>query len=333
MFGGGRCICRAGGMSATPEELALLDAWPIGPVLGTSEAEGGTVHRTLLIEAETGRYALRCYRHRERGAVEREHALIAFARARAVPAVAPLPTPGGETVVERDGRFVALFPQAPGRQLRTDELRPPLAAAMGRALARLHQALRGLPHDAVALRSFEVSRQAALETIDRITVAVRDHPALSADDQHALGRLLGQRTYIERATPARPGTLLELPLQPIHGDYLPGNLFFSADEVVAIIDWDQAYLAPRAWEVIRTLDLAFGFAGKSSRAFLEGYRSVLPLHTEELDTAAVWYSHLRAHDLWIYEAVYLDGNERVRRLIPPGPFVPLIERWAMSDLS
>ncbi|GAB4189374.1 MAG: hypothetical protein OHK0022_01620 [Roseiflexaceae bacterium] len=320
-------------MSATPDELALLEAWPIGLVLSANEAETGTVHRTLLVEAETGRYALRCYRHSDRAAIEREHLLIAFARARAIPAVAPLPTPSGETLVEWAGRFAALFPHAPGRQLRADELRPAQIAAMGRMLARLHLALRGLPRDAVALRPFEVSRQAALETIDRISAAVRERPALSADDQHALGRLLAQRTYVERATPARPGALLELPQQPIHGDYLLGNLFFSAEEVVGIIDWDQAYVAPRAWEVIRTLDLAFGFAGKSGRVFLDAYRSVQPLTTEELDTAAIWYSHLRAHDLWLYEAIYLAGNERVRRLVPPGAFVPLIERWAMSDLS
>ena len=37
---------------------------------------------------------------------------------------------------------------------------------------------------------------------------------------------------------------------------------------------------------------------------------------------------MRAHDLWIYEAIYLAGDDRPRRFVSPGPFVLLIERWA-----
>lgn len=320
-------------MSASPDPQTLLDAWGVGEILALQEPEGGTVHRTLLVQTAQGRYALRIYRYSVRAPVECEHRLIALARARAVPAVAPLPLPDGATLLEHAGTFAALFPHAPGRQIPVEQLRPPEIAAMGRTLARLHLALSGLSHDLVPRRSFEVRREPTLEQIGRIIERLRTQPVLSPDDQHVLTRLLGQRTYIERATPARPGPLLELPLQVIHGDFQLSNLFFSGEELAGIIDWDQAYLAPRAWEVIRTLDLVFGFAGPRSRAFLDAYRSVQPLGTEELDTAAIWYSHLRAHDLWLYETLYVQGNERVRRFVPPGPFVPLIERWAMSDLS
>lgn len=320
-------------MSASPDPQTLLDAWGVGKLLASQEPESGAVHRTLLVQTESGRYALRLYRYAEPAPIECEHRLIGLARARAVPAVAPLPLPDGRTALRHAGGFAALFPHAPGRQISANELRPADIAAMGRALARLHLALHGLAHGLVPARSFEVRREPALERIGQIIERLRTQPVLSADDQHVLTRLLGQRTYIERATPARPGPLLELPQQVIHGDFQLSNLFFSADEVVGIIDWDQPYVAARAWEVIRTLDLVFGFGGARSRMFLDAYRSVQPLSTEELDTAAIWYSHLRAHDLWLYEALYLQGDERVRRFVPPGPFVPLIERWAMSDLS
>ena len=36
---------------------------------------------------------------------------------------------------------------------------------------------------------------------------------------------------------------------------------------------------------------------------------------------------MRAHDLWVYEAYYLEGNERVRDYIQPGRFVPFAEEW------
>jgi hypothetical protein len=43
-----------------------------------------------------------------------------------------------------------------------------------------------------------------------------------------------------------------------------------------IIDWGQSYLAPRAWEIARTLDLVCTFEVESSRAFLIGYRAHAP---------------------------------------------------------
>ena len=46
-----------------------------------------------------------------------------------------------------------------------------------------------------------------------------------------------------------------------------------------------------------------------------------------LDIAAAAYSLMRAHDLWVYEAYYLAGNERVRGYIQPGSFVPFAEEW------
>lgn len=37
----------------------------------------------------------------------------------------------------------------------------------------------------------------------------------------------------------------------------------------------------------------------------------------------------RAHDLWIYNALYVEHNQRVRQYIgpEPGTFSPLVERW------
>jgi hypothetical protein len=64
-----------------------------------------------------------------------------------------------------------------------------------------------------------------------------------------------------------------------------------------------------------------------SHRFLEAYTAVAPLSLADLDRAAEAYSSMRAHDLWLYEAVYGDGNERVRHFLPGGPLVPLWEPW------
>lgn len=77
-------------------DAAILAAWPLGAIRRVMMPQTGVVHRTLLVESATGCYALRAYRHAHRAPVEREHALIAYAAARGIPAVCPVPLPAAD---------------------------------------------------------------------------------------------------------------------------------------------------------------------------------------------------------------------------------------------
>ncbi|WP_201363337.1 phosphotransferase [Dictyobacter formicarum] len=117
-------------------------------------------------------------------------------------------------------------------------------------------------------------------------------------------------------------------LQAIWHHYQNTNLFFEDGQISAVIDWDQSYVAPRAWEVVRTLHYVCKLDGPLCRIFLTAYRDVLPLPPEELDLAAAVYGWMRGHDLWHYEAIYLEGNQRVRAFLQPGPYIPFAQKWA-----
>jgi homoserine kinase type II len=302
----------------------------------------------VLIETGAGPFVLRAYRYAERGPVAREHALIAHACARGQPAVAPLPLPGGGTILEREGRFYALFPHAPGRQAPREALGASEAAAMGRCLAALHRALADLPDGLLAPRPLGVDRAVTLAEIERLAERVRHgaHP----HDPLVLRCLAGQRAFVESLPAGAAPDLAGMAFQPIHGDYTETNLFFEHGAVSAIIDWDQAYLAPRAWEAVRTLHLAFGFDPSLAAPFLAAYRAehagvrndvfsggrALPgppiagaLSWEELDQAAAAYGLVRAHDLWLYQWIYERGDDRVRRFLTERGFVAVAPQWEM----
>lgn len=314
-------------MSDTRDLVGILAAWGIGDVWSAQVPATGTINRTLLVTTGTGKYAVRAYQHADRRRAEAEHAIIAYARAAGVPAVAPLPLPDGATILTREGRHYALFPWATGTQLARGELGEREGAAMGRALARLHRALGGYPRERVWQRDLRIDPARTLGAIDVMQALIQARPVLQESDTWALQRLAGQRAAVERADGARLVAFEILEQQAIHGDYQEANLFFAHGRVSAIIDWDQAYLAPRAWEVIRTLDLVFRFEPGPCHAFVHAYRRVLALPTEQLDIAAESYSLMRAHDLWMYHAIYQAGNERVRRFIEPGGFKAPIDGW------
>jgi homoserine kinase type II len=307
--------------------LDLLRPWGLGTVQSATRPATGTVHQTVLVTTARGRYALRSYRHHERAPVAREHAIIAHVRAHGLPVVSPLPLPNGGTILECDGRFHTLFPQAPGRQLPKHALGPNEARAMGACLGQLHRALADLPAMWWAQRTFAVERDATLAGIARLEVAIQARPTPDAADAAALAWLVGQRAWLLQRAAATCIDLTALEHQPIHGDYQESNLFFVRARVSAVIDWDQTYLAPRAWEVMRTLHLAFAFAPALCRPFLAAYRAVMPLPLADLDQAAAAYALKVGHDLWVFEEYYPRSNERVRRFLQPGGFASPATDW------
>jgi homoserine kinase type II len=304
----------------------LVAAWGARAVRAAEQPGTGSIHQTRIVPTDAGAVVLRAYRYAQRGPVEREHALIAHARARGLPAVAPLPLRDGATILERAGRYYALFPHAPGRQLARADLRAPEASAMGRCLAAMHQALVDLPAGLLAPRPLAIDRATTLAEIKRLTARARasGHP----HDPVALGCLAGQRAFVESLPEGATADLSRLAFQPIHGDYTETNLFFEHGAVCAIIDWDQAYLAPPAWEVVRTLHLAFAFDATLAGPFLAAYREVRPLPGWELDCAAAAYGLMRAHDLWLYQWIYDRGDDRARRFVTERGFVPVAAQWA-----
>lgn len=193
-------------MSLTGGQQALLAAWDVGTVLSSAIPDTGAINQTLLVTTTRGDYALRAYRHRDREPVAREHAAIAHVRAQGLPAIAPLPLPDGATILERAGRYYALFPRAPGDQVRRVDLRAGEVVAMGTFLGRLHHALRSFPPAWAARRSFAGERAATLERIARLEAVIHARDGADPLDAIALRRLAGRRAWLARTPPPRGST-------------------------------------------------------------------------------------------------------------------------------
>ena len=318
----------------TEEEWDALGAWQIGRIVSAVVPATGTVNRTLIVQAERGAFALRVSsRARER--VEWEHECITFAAAQRVPVCRPIPTPNG-TLLERGGHFFALFPLASGQQIARADLRAEHAGAAGECLGRIHEALQKLPVERAWVKDLTGDIAGAVALVPHLDAAARALPAQTSLEQAAREQLAGRRSYLEQngsqaaSTPAR---LAALPQRVLHGDYQETNLFFENDQVSAVIDWDQSGRAARGWEIVRALHLMFHLAPQLCRAFLDGYESVTALETGELEESAACYGLLSDSNLWVYAAVYLEGNVRAKQFISLRPFVPFEMQWKATGIS
>ena len=305
-----------------------LDYWEVGAPRAVWTPETGTINTNLIIDAAEGRFVLRRYHHQDRDRIVQEHALVLWAHERGIPTVPPLRTKAGGTCLEQEGRLFALFPFAPGDQVQRDALGEGDVTAMGRFLGRLHTILAAYPVEKVRQRPFRFDRDETLRGIDRLERLILERTTLEQSDEYALRRLHGRRSWLERKPDTDIQEVQGLTFQVTHGDYNETNLFFEHGAVVAIIDWDQVYAAPRSWEILRTMHLVLGFEIKPCRMFLEAYRTEAPMGMPELERCAGYYSVIRGYSLWLFEAIYEEGNDRVRRFLRPGPFVPIEKRWS-----
>jgi len=231
-------------------------------------------------------------------------------------------------MLKHNGGFYALFPRAVGQQLERVALTSVEIAAMGTFLGRVHNALHDFPSKHVQARSLAVDRSLSVANIEQLIALLRGRPRSTEPDHACQRRLEEQLAWIEQTASLEAPSLDSLQAQVIHGDYQQTNLFFEHGHVSGIIDWDQAYVAPRAWELVRTMHLVWDLVPMPCATFLAAYRAGTRLDDAELELAAGAYGCMRDHDTWLYEALYLEGNQRVRQFIPSGRFVPFASRWA-----
>ncbi len=316
------------------EERAALSEWQIGCIVSAVVPATGTVNRTLLVQAERGAFVLRVSaRGRERA--EWEHECIAFAATQGVPVCRPIPISGG-TILERGGQFFALFPLASGQQIARAELRAEHARASGECLAHIHAALERLPTGRVRIKDLTGDIAGAVALIPHLDAAIHALPTQTATEQAAREQLAGRRAYLEQngsLAESIPARLAALPQRVLHGDFQETNLFFKNAKVSAVIDWDQSGRAARGWEIVRALHLMFQLAPENCHAFLDGYESIMPLERGELEESAACYGLLSDSNLWVYAAVYLEGNARAKPFISLTPFVPFETQWKASGMG
>lgn len=83
---------------------------------------------------------------------------------------------------------------------------------------------------------------------------------------------------IREALRRRPAPSHDGPSRLLHGDYWPGNVIVRGDDLVAVIDWEDAALGDPLADVATTrLDLAWAFGPEATAAFTDHYLSLLPI--------------------------------------------------------
>jgi homoserine kinase type II len=175
-----------------------LQSWDLGTVFAVAEVQTGAVNRVFRADTAIGPVYLRAYRAKDRDVVVREHALISQVVAAGLPAVAPIASANGETVIMAEDTPYALYPGAPGAQVSKPDLGLEHATAAGEMLGRLHTCLARVADG--GFRKYRL-RWPADAWIERLAGIAR---AVAARSDDPVGGLVLDRIQDQRAWLADP---------------------------------------------------------------------------------------------------------------------------------
>jgi Ser/Thr protein kinase RdoA (MazF antagonist) len=209
-----------------------------------------------------------------------------------------IPNKQGETCLEMEGRYYALFDFIPGFKY-TDYFvcagrKRLFLAEAGRTLSRYHQIIDGFVPAGRKLDGFMPDGQRRwrdqgwyLDGFAKYKALFEAKDGKSRLDQFFadnLGRL--EQCYVD-LNQRVGGYFSQLPKVVNHGDYGPHNLIFSDNRMVAVLDFECVHLHLRVTDVIIALQFfagrKVGFDYKAAMIFLEAYSSLYPLMAEEIE--------------------------------------------------
>ncbi len=253
------------------ELAAFLRAYDIGDVVSFKGIAEGVENSNYLLDATRGRFILTLYEKR----VNRDDlpfflGLLEHLSANGLTCPQPVAARDGQALRELCGRPAALVTFLEGVSVRRPTARH--CAALGTALARLHEAGRGFPLKRPNALSVEGWRPMAEAARGRSQAVA---PELDA-------AIAAELDFLEPAFAA-----LDLPQGVIHADLFPNNVFFLGDELSGLIDFYFACDDAFAYDVAICLN-AWCFEADQSfnvtkgQALLSAYHAARPFLPQEI---------------------------------------------------
>ncbi|HWQ19188.1 MAG TPA: homoserine kinase [Methanotrichaceae archaeon] len=312
------------------EEIAeVLSLYPAGSIKKITPAIGGLTNDNFFVDTDQGQFFLR----RRNPAItpdsiDFELSLIDHLFADGFPTAPIIRTAEGAFRVELNGRYWELYRRLPGEHFKVENLEQVRSAA--RLLARFHRAAADYPFKPSNIADRNIDLSKAQKVIDQFEDEARRRIWL-------IGPVVAPKLADFFRSQAdvvvdciKPIT--DLPKTLIHGDFQPSNILFKGNEAAALLDFGEASLFYRAYDVAKALlrfstlkpdyhsqmDMEPSMDLVRAMAFLEAYQSELPLsETELLAMPAL----LRG--TYLYDVGFFMGTEKN----PARKIIHLIRAW------
>lgn len=295
----------------------VCEAFDLGTPVSVEENQEGVLNLNYSLITDRGHFFIKSVRDRRKDSIPVIAAAERFMQDGGLPAVAMMPRTNGEVFLSLGSDVYTVYPY-----LEHSSPHEIPYEALGAMLARIHaRGTEPLPELLQAVHMTEKRNEV-------VATKLAAYKGLAAsgnepDDTLFLSYIDTKLELLDRlpTVPAYTPTL-------VHGDYHVGNILFNKDgQVIGICDWEKAELAPRAYEIARSVQyIAFesrdepyvyerDLAIERGREFLSGYRGTYPISDDELRAGFALRLRKLVMSFWIEEGFYDRGDSRANKFI------------------
>ena len=281
----------------------------------------GFLSQNFILKNHDKKYFLKQYRYNDRQKISEIHAVKFFFSNNGIPIILPLQTKDGHSFFEHGNTFYALFPFVQGRMIPRIKRSKNAFFQSGKMLGSIHLITKPGAPKILPKPNVPWNREQFFRDIEHFNLLLDKYKTLSPFDVLAKNMLrLKKKIALQQNIPYESLTLFNDHI--IHGDYHGRNIFFDQhDTVQHVFDLEKTTLAPRAYELARSLDFmcfASEFNEKNfgdAKVYLAGYNSVYPISYDEFSRGMRFLFQKYLHSLWIFEEHYLKHSLRVDELL------------------
>lgn len=284
----------------------VLKKYGFGSVREMKKLSGGYANINYKVTTGSGDYLYRCCTQQTPEMVQYEIRLMQKLKENAFPAAYPYPTLDGQYFVVIEGHYVMLYEFKEGKEPEANEK---TASRMATAIGKLAN-VTGV--DDFRSKGNVINMEACVQLIKDFPKATYSYPDIYGFFEK---KVLQLESLVNEA----------LPKGLVHGDAFPNNTIFEGNELVAVIDFEEACVDHLLFDVGMTIN---GFCFVDNRldlsllqCFVATYQSERTLEEKEIELLpqfiqwcalgmASW--HLRFDMLHTYNK---DQVDRVRQLL------------------
>ncbi len=264
-----------------PEHIQKICAeYDLGESIKVEEILEGALNHNYALETTKDKYFIKSIREKKKEQSQYVYDVEVFMGSKGIPAITLLKTLSGKISLEIDGNIYRLYEYIEsdrGHTYSLEEYRD-----MGALLACIHSVGSQTPDTFQEKQLKVLSRPLAMERLEGWKKDL-----LVKTERTDIEELFLRFINLKLDLISKLGNLEVSPNSTlIHGDYHQGNLLVSKEtrEIIGVCDWELALIAPRGYELARSIMyVCFGdefeveSATEKAKSFLAGYNSTLPI--------------------------------------------------------
>lgn len=293
-----------------------------------TKVDEGYLSDNQIIGAGNANYFLKKYRFTQEKRIKTIHAVKFFFAEAGIPVILPLKNKHLASFFRFEDYYYSLFPFVTGRRLNRGNLPADALKASAKLLADLHRVGTNAEISSLREHSGAWNRKQFMAEAKRVLQVIEHKRSKDPFDELALETLNLKLALASRNNAQYDDFGLQND-HLIHGDYHEENLFFNEnDQVKYVFDFEKTRLAPRTFEVIRSVNfICFSDTGycpvfdqqsfSNALIYLQTYHAHYPLRKNEFTNACKAYYLGKVHSLWVETEHYLHQNTRTDVFLKP----------------